>query len=59
MISSQKLTLQDLKNHCKELDTVSYNTDAILTMRAMETEQMPEHLATHHKSQKERNEEIL
>lgn len=45
--------------HCKELDTVSYNTDAILTGRAMETEQIPEHLTTHHKSQKERNEEIL
>lgn len=59
MISSQKLTLQDLKGYCKELDTVSYNTDAILTRRAMETEQIPEHLTTHHKSQKERNEEIL
>lgn len=59
MISSQELTLQDLKDYCKELDTVSYNTDAILTRRAMETEQLPEHLTTHHKSQKERNEEIL
>lgn len=59
MIHSQKMTLQDLKGHCKELDTVSYNTDAILTRRAMETEQIPEHLTTYHKSQKERNEEIL
>lgn len=59
IISSQKLTLQDLKGYCKELDTVSYNTDAILTRRAMETEQIPEHSTTHHKSQKERNEEIL
>lgn len=59
MIHSQKMTLQNLKCHCKELDTVSYNTDAILTRRAMETEQIPEHLTTHHKSQKERNEEIL
>ena len=59
MISSQKLTFQDLKGYCKELDTVSYNTDAILTRRAMEKEQIPEHLTTHHKSQKERNEEIL
>ena len=59
MIHSQKMTLQDLKGYCKELDTVSYNTDAILTRRAMETEQIPEHLTTHHKSQKERNEEIL
>ena len=59
MIHSQKMTLQDLKGHCKELDTVSYNTGAILTRRAMETEQLPEHSTTHHKSQKERNEEIL
>ena len=59
MIHSQKMTLQDLKDHCKELDTVSYNTDAILTRRVMETEQLPEHSTTHHKSQKERNEEIL
>lgn len=59
MIHSQKMTLQDLKCHCKELETVSYNTDAILTRRAMETEQLPEHSTTHHKSQKERNEEIL
>ena len=59
MIHSQKMTLQNLKGHCKELDTVSYNTDAILTRRAMETEQIPKHLTTHHKSQKERNEEIL
>lgn len=59
MIHSQKMTLQDLKCHCKELDTVSYNTDAILTRRAMEMEQTPKHLTTHHKSQKERNEEIL
>ena len=59
MISSQKLTLLDLKGYCKEMDTVSYNTDAILTRRAMETEQISEHLITHHKSQKERNEEIL
>lgn len=59
MISSQKLTLQDLKGYCKEMDTVSYNTDTILTRRAMETEQISEHLITHHKSQKERNEEIL
>lgn len=59
MIHSQKMTLQDLKGHCKELDTVSYNTNAILTRRAMETEQLPEHSTTHHKSQKERNEEIL
>ena len=59
MISSQELTLQDLKDYCKELDTVSYNTDAILTRRAMEMEQTPKHLTTHHKSQKERNEEIL
>ena len=56
MISSQKLTLQNLKVYCKELDTVSYNTDAILTRHAMETEQIPEHLTTHHKSQKERKE---
>ena len=59
MIHSQKMTLQDLKDHCKEMDTVSYNTDAILTRRVMETEQLPEHSTTHHKSQKERNEEIL
>ena len=59
MIHSQKMTLQNLKGHCKELDAVSYNTDAILTRRAMETEQIPKHLTTHHKSQKERNEEIL
>lgn len=59
MMHNQKMTLQDLKGHCKELDTVSYNTDAILTRRAMETEQIPEYLTTHHKSQKERNEEIL
>ncbi len=59
MIHSQKMILQDLKCHCKELDTVSYNTDAILTRRAMEMEQTPKHLTTHHKSQKERNEEIL
>ena len=59
MIHSQKMTLQDLKGYCKELDTVSYNTDAILTRRAMGTEQITEHLTTHHKSQKERNEEIL
>ena len=59
MIHSQKMTLQDLKCHCKELDTVSYNTDAILTRRAMEMEQTPKHLTTHHKSQKERIEEIL
>ena len=59
MISSQKLTLLDLKGYCKEMDTVSYNTDAILTRRAMEMEQISEHLITHHKSQKERNEEIL
>lgn len=59
MIHSQKMTLQDLKGYCKELDTVSYNTDAILTRRAMETEQIPEHLTPHHKSKKERNEEIL
>lgn len=37
IISSQKLTLQDLKGSCKELDTVSYNTDAILNRRTMET----------------------
>lgn len=59
MIHSQTMTLQDLKGYCKELDTVSYNTDALLTRRTMETEQIPEHLTTHHKSQKERNEEIL
>lgn len=59
MISSQKLALQELKGYCKELDTVSYNTDAILTRRAMETEQTSEHLITHQKSQKERNEKIL
>ena len=59
MISSQKLTLQDLKGYCKELDTVSYNTDAILTRRAMEMEQIPEHSTAYHKSQKERNEEML
>ena len=59
LIHSQKMTFQDLKGHCKELDTVSYNTDAILIWRAMETEQIPEHSATHHRSQKERNEEIL
>ena len=59
LIHSQKMTFQDLKGHCKELDTVSYNTNAILIWRAMETEQIPEHSATHHRSQKERNEEIL
>ena len=41
IIRSQKLTLQHLKGRCKELDTVSYNTDVILTRHAMETEQIP------------------
>ena len=44
MMHNQKMTLQDLKGHCKELETVSYNTDAILTRRAMEMEQTPKHL---------------
>ena len=58
-ISAQKKALQDLKNYCTELETVSYNVDAILDRRAIETEIVPVHSATHHKSQKERKEKSL
>lgn len=58
-ISTQKNALQDLKNYCTELETVSYNVDAILDRTAMETEIVPVQSATHHKSQKERKEKTL
>lgn len=58
-ISTQKKSLQDLKNYCTELETVSYNVDAILDRTAMETEIVPFQSATHHKPQKERKEKTL
>ena len=58
-IGAQKKTMQDLKNYCTELETVSYNVDAILDRTAMETEIVPVQSATHHKSQKERKEKSL
>ena len=58
-ISSQKQALQELRSRCTELETVSYNVDAILDRTAMETEKVPIRSATHHKSQKERKEESL
>ena len=58
-ISSQKQALQELRSRCTELETVSYNVDAILDRTAMETEKVPIQSATHHKSQKERKEESL
>lgn len=56
-ISSQKKALRDLKNYCTELETVSYNVDAILDRTAIEI--VPVQSATHHKSPKERKEESL
>lgn len=58
-ISTQRNALQDLKNYCTELETVSYNVDAILDRTAMKTEIVPVQSATHHKSQKERKEKTL
>ena len=58
-ISSQKQTFQELRSRCTELETVSYNVDAILDRTAMETEKVPVQSAAHHKSQKERKEESL
>ena len=58
-ISSQKQALQELRSRYTELETVSYNVDAILDRTAMETEKVPVQSATHHKSQKERKEESL
>ena len=58
-ISSQKQTLQELRSRCTELETVSYNVDAILDRTAMETEKVPIQSAAHHNSQKERKEESL
>ena len=58
-ISSQKQALQELRSRYTELETVSYNVDAILDRTAMETEKVSAQSATHHKSQKERKEESL
>ena len=58
-ISSQKQALQELRSRCTELETVSYNVDAILDRTAMETEKVPIQSAAHHNSQKERKEESL
>ena len=58
-ISTQKKSLQNLKNYCTELETVSYNVDAILDRTVMKTEIVPVQSATHHKSPKERKEKTL
>jgi len=55
----QENKLKELKERCRELETVSYNVDAILDRNAMETEKAPVHSASHHKSPKERKEESL
>ena len=58
-IICQKNKLKELKERCTELETVSYNVDAILDRSAMETEKAPVHSASHDKSTKERKEESL
>src|SRR5699024_8914523 len=55
----QENKLKELKKRCTELETVSYNVDAILDRRAMETEKALVHSASHDKSTKERKEESL
>lgn len=58
-IDSQKTVIHNYKNHCKELETVSANVDAILRRQAMETEIIHPRTTEHQKSQKERKEEAL
>ena len=58
-IDSQKTVIHNYKNHCKELETVSANVDAILRRQAMETEIIHPRTTEHQKSQKERKEESL
>lgn len=55
----QENKLKELKKRRTELETVSYNVDAILDRRAMETEKALVHSASHDKSTKERKEESL
>ena len=58
-IDSQKTVIYNYKNHCKELETVSANVDAILRRQAMETEIIHSGTTEHQKPQKERKEESL
>ena len=58
-IDSQKTVIHNYKNHCKELETVSANVDAILRRQAMETEIIHPRITEHQKPQKERKEESL
>ena len=58
-IDSQKTVIHNYKNHCKELETVSANVDAILRRQAMKTEIIHPRITEHQKPQKERNEESL
>ena len=58
-IDSQKTVIHNYKNHCKELETVSANVDAILRRQAMETEIIHPRTTEHQKPQKERKEESL
>ena len=58
-IDSQKTVIHNYKNHCKELETVSANVDAILRRQAMETVIIHPRTTEHQKSQKERKEEAL
>lgn len=58
-IDSQKTVIHNCKNHCKELETVSANVDAILRRQAMETEIIHPKTTEHQKPQKERKEESL
>ena len=58
-IDSEKSVIHIYKNHCKELETVSANVDAILKRQAMETEKIHSRTTEHQKLQKERKEESL
>lgn len=58
-IDSQKTVIHNYKNHCKELETVSANVDAILRRQAMETVIIHPRTTEHQKPKKERKEESL
>lgn len=58
-IRTQKTIIHNYEDHCRELETVSSNVDAILQRRAMETEKVHTKTTKHQKSQKERTEETL